>query len=363
MDGARRHAAILRALHQNGSVRVTELADRLSVTPITVRRDLTLLEQRGTLTRVHGGATLADPFPRQPRPAQRPAPAAARDELTFGMVVPAGYYYRPVIEGARAAAEANRGRLVVGVSQYDPDEDRRQLEQLLDMGIHGLLLTPSAPTGELADSWKWITDLPVPVVIVERRHNPVADFDPFESVCTDHERGATQAVRHLAGLGHRRIALLAGPTPTSPWLRRGFDAAGAAFGLADDVPRLSDVSLGHITASQLDDTVDAVLAARATAVLVHPDDAAVVFLQQLRSRAVAVPEEMSIVAYDDEFAALADLPLTAVAPQRHALGRTAVELLIRRLREGDARAMSHVQLLPRLSVRASTAPPRTADAP
>ncbi|MFI1966324.1 LacI family transcriptional regulator [Streptomyces pathocidini] len=57
--------------------------------------------------------------------------------------------------------------------------------------------------------------LAVPVVVVERRHQPAADVPSLDYVITDHEHGATQAVRHLARLGHRRIALVARPTPTS----------------------------------------------------------------------------------------------------------------------------------------------------
>jgi DeoR/GlpR family transcriptional regulator of sugar metabolism len=57
---AERHHAILDALQSNGSVRVSELAEALSVDPVTIRRDLSQLEEEGRLRRVHGGAVLRD---------------------------------------------------------------------------------------------------------------------------------------------------------------------------------------------------------------------------------------------------------------------------------------------------------------
>jgi DNA-binding LacI/PurR family transcriptional regulator len=66
-----------------------------------------------------------------------------------------------------------------------------------------------------------------------------------------------------------------------------------------------------------------------------------------------------VVAYDDEFAGLFTPALTAVAPPRAAIGRTAVELLLQRLAD-PARPVHRVTVSPSLNVRASTAPPAAA---
>ncbi|MFI1966323.1 substrate-binding domain-containing protein [Streptomyces pathocidini] len=133
-------------------------------------------------------------------------------------------------------------------------------------------------------------------------------------------------------------------------MRRGFEAASAALGLPPDMPRLA---ADHQPGSA-DRIVDVLLASDTTALLAHPDEEAVLLLQELRSRGLVVPDDVALVSYDDEFAALSDVPLTAVAPPRRELGRAAVELLARRLRQDGTEAMRHIHLLPRLHVRSST---------
>ncbi|MBD3941773.1 substrate-binding domain-containing protein [Microbacterium sp. NEAU-LLC] len=73
-------------------------------------------------------------------------------------------------------------------------------------------------------------------------------------------------------------------------------------------------------------------------------------------RGLRVPDDLAIVAYDDEIAALAHIPLTAVAPPKTELGETAVRKCLERLRRpaGDARGLARATLLPTLVERSST---------
>lgn len=85
----------------------------------------------------------------------------------------------------------------------------------------------------------------------------------------------------------------------------------------------------------------------------HPDNEALALLRRLRAGAVKVPDDVAILAYDDEVAALADIPLSAIAPAKHEVGASAVDLLVRRLdRPGAAR--HRLLVLPELRVRHST---------
>jgi DNA-binding LacI/PurR family transcriptional regulator len=170
-------------------------------------------------------------------------------------------------------------------------------------------------------------------------------------------------VRHLAAQGRRRIALLARPgVPETPLVTAGYRAGLAAEALtapvhtaedpADpDDPAAFDRLLGELPALARAGAVDAVL--------VHSDTEAIVLLRLLRAHGLRVPEDVALVAYDDELAALADVPLTAVAPPRLDLGRTALRMLLERIAEcpdrGERSPRRHVELLPRLRVRASTA--------
>lgn len=342
MHAAQRQDAILRLLRRHGSVKVTELAERFGVAQLTIRRDITLLHERGDLVRVHGGALLSRP--EDTVPAAGPAAPRSGKQRVIGMLVPgASLYFHELVKGAQKAAAAHHVRLVVGVSRHDRQEDLLQAEQLLASGAEGLLLTPSAA----APMPSWASELPVPVIFVERRQ-PV-DADVIEYVASDHELGAVQALRHLAGLGHRRIAVITQTTPTSPLIHRGHQMVADVIGLDQGVP-LVDMA----TMEGLDDVVEESLSAGATAILAHSDDLAIAVQQALLSRGLAIPDDVALVAYDDMFAALADIPITAVAPPRRAIARTGVEMLLGRMRAGDSLVKRHVRLMPTLRVRAST---------
>ncbi|MCY0937127.1 substrate-binding domain-containing protein [Streptomyces sp. H34-S4] len=369
MHAEERQQAILRRVREAGSMRVTDFAAELGVSVVTVRKDVEVLAERGLLARVHGGAMLpedwAETAPVPAAAASGPAPAAGGGRsggaapgrsLVLGLIVPSSaYYYPEVIKGAREAADALGVRLTLAVSTYDVDTEKAQAARMVADGVDGLLLAPSAGDGK--PGGQWYEELGVPVVLIERR--PEQQASAAEHVGTDHGYGARLAVRHLLDTGRRRIALvMRGGTPTAPWIREGYhaamdeagpDVAGHALFLD-----LAEFSGGEPAYEQVVDAfVEAVRAGRVDAALVHPDHEAMVLMQRLRSASLSVPGDVALVSYDDEVASLADLPLSAVAPSKHEVGVTGVELLVRRLRE-PGRPRRRIAILPELRVRASS---------
>ena len=81
------------------------------------------------------------------------------------------------------------------------------------------------------------------------------------------------------------------------------------------------------------------------------------FVDLALNRGISVPDDLSVIAYDDEVAQLFTPALTAVSPPREAVGEAAVDLLVKRLAD-PSRPVHRVVLSPRLNVRGSTAPPR-----
>ncbi|MEV5018005.1 substrate-binding domain-containing protein [Streptomyces sp. NPDC053780] len=357
MHAEDRLRAIMRKVRRHGTVRVTEVAASLRVSPVTVRKDVQNLAERGLVVRVHGGARLPEDWvpPTADTPGAGPAPAPGG--LTFGMIVPsATYYYPEIIKAAREAAAARGARLVLRISEYDVEGERAQAQSMVDAGVDGLLLAPTTGATVLADA-AWYEDLGVPLVLVERR--PRAVGPAVEHVVTDHAHGARLAVHHLAACGRRRIALVTRrSTPTAPYLEEGFREGLALAGL--EVPEaagLVDLGTGHPGSAEYDTAVDGLLTAVAAghvdAAVVHPDGDALVLLQRMGARSLTVPGDLAIVSYDDEVAGLGDLPLSAVAPSKHEVGVSAVELLAARTVEPD-RPRRHVSILPELRVRASS---------
>lgn len=136
-----RRERLMDQLRLHGAVRVRELARDLSVSELTIRRDIAALAERGLLTRVHGGATLPSALEQEPVRRRRLAMPA----FTIGMVVPSLDFYWPhIVSGVRNAAAAHGVNVQLRGSSYDQAEDRRQIVRLTESGqVQGLLLAPN----------------------------------------------------------------------------------------------------------------------------------------------------------------------------------------------------------------------------
>ncbi|NJC21617.1 DNA-binding LacI/PurR family transcriptional regulator [Arthrobacter pigmenti] len=357
MLGEERHEKILRELELRGTLKVNDFAARTGLSGMTIRRDLAHLADQGLLKRVHGGAV--------PAGIERAGAAAgrrARPVATLGLIVPtSGYYFPAVIRGAEAAARVHNARLVLGVSNYSVEEESRQLERLVANGVDGILLASSGSTDDGSPTLELLSRLGVPVVLVERSGRAELAGASLESVMSDHSYGAELAVRHLASLGHNRIGLAVATSPTAPWLREGHGRAVQRLGLEPDAPVIEFTRAGpgignnrDVLRAFLDDCV----ASDTRAVLVLPDEEAIALVGIAQESGLEVPGDLSIVAYDDEVAELAGVPLTAVAPPKRDVGYSAVTMCMERLSHRGSGAASHVlrsvNLAPSLIVREST---------
>lgn len=196
----------------------------------------------------------------------------------------------------------------------------------------------------------------VPIVQTVRRIPGLqADF-----VGIDDRTGAREAAQHLVELGHRDVALLAGPSESSASADRvsGYrDALGAA-GIELPGERLRECSL---TVESGYTAVQRLLAGSAsppTAVLCGNDLIALGAIDAFLDHGLSVPEDVSIVGYDDIwFSSSRLVELTTVRQPRHAMGEAAVGLALERLEDRDIEARDTI--LPHEFVpRGTTASPR-----
>jgi len=344
-----RRVRILKAVRELGTVRVVDLAARLGIPAVTVRRDVAGLAESGDLYRSHGSVSLPDTGP-----GGRPEGA----ERVIGVLVPTvGSYFDEVIAGARAAAATAGARLVLGIAPYEARDDRAQVERLLESAVDGLLLTPNWRPDNHADQNAWLGDLPVPAVLVERKAFPGGPGAELDAVGSDHRHGVLLALRHLSALGHGAVALAArDDTWTAHQVRTGYTDGVQLLGL-DPYPVIETHRPGTpfgITDSQWSAEQIALAAEQGVrAVIVHNDADAIQLPPLLRARGLRVPEDVALISYDDVFAALAAPPLTAVSPPKRAVGAAALDLLLRRLDQGSALPAHHIELLPTLKIRTS----------
>ncbi|MFF7182211.1 substrate-binding domain-containing protein [Streptomyces sp. NPDC008121] len=360
-SAAERHDRLLALVRERGTARVSELADRLGVSPVTARRDVEALASKGLLDRVHGQVSW-------PGRAGETGAVRPGEGLVLGLLAPsATYYFAEVIRGAHEAAARADARLILRISDYRPEEDRARAEGLLAAGAEGLLVAPGwrGPEDRLAYG-DWPAQMPVPAVLLERRAEPGTALDGVDRVVSDHGHGVLLALRHLIGLGRGTPLLVArGDSPTALAVRTGYAEALITLGAAAPGPVIASVPADQ-DPEGFERAVralhEAVVSGRAGAALVHNDVDAIQIVQRLAELGLSVPGDLALIAYDDEVAALADIPLTAVAPPKRQVGRYATELLVERLTEArealdEEPARRHLSLLPRLRVRSSCGAP------
>jgi DNA-binding LacI/PurR family transcriptional regulator len=355
-DRRRRIMAVVQA---RGAARVSDLASELEVSVVTVRRDVEELAQAGKLRRGHGVARSIG----QARAVAVPRADPVSTQVWGGvvaLVVPERHaYLNEIVHGARLALEEAGMRPALHLAPRAVGAERPLVERVLADGALGLLIAPRWRTvaTEEAD-YAWLAGVTVPTVLMERRPRRGSTLHATDSACTDHWYGVHLAVDHLVSLGHRRIVFAArDDSPTARALRTAFAEIAAGRPEIEDwavVLSAPDAGPDPVRHPGPDVEMAAVLREhRATAALMHGDTNALMLVQQLADAGVRVPEDCSVVAYDDVVAALGSTPLTAVAPPKEEVGRAAAELVLGRL-GGSARPSRRVELLPTLQVRGST---------
>lgn len=356
-----RQEQVLEIVRRRGSLRVTELAEELGVSAVTVRRDVEGLAAQGKLHRMHGAVLWPQGTAGDSTPADEPALMDGGGP-TVGMVVPTTeHYFAELVRGAQEELAAHGGRIVLGLSHYSSTEDEDQVARMRAADVDGMLLVPVWEHGAPGPGQeRRLLEVTTPTVIVDRWVPPASSLaTAFDSVRSDHATGTARAVRHLADLGHRSIALMVRQTPSTPHVREGFETAAKACGLATlRAPLLMEPPADP---AGVDAAVEELCAAMAShgvrAALVHNDQDALGVLQRLRARGVRVPQDLALAAYEDDMASLADVPLTAVAPPRRAVGAESVRLLMQRMdsgRNGPVGPRRHLTLVPALHVRRSS---------
>jgi len=273
-----------------------------------------------------------------------------------GVLVPLVYpvYFSQIISGAAEALYEQDIRLLLS-----PTEHLHHREvSLLDRLIHGetdgaLVVLPRESSAEL----ERLLDDGYRFVVIDPR---LPLDDRIASVSAAHTSGADQAMRHLLGLGHRRIAAITGPRGwvATEHRRRGYLAALASAGILAD-PALEaegdfEIPGGRDAARRLLDLADP-----PTAIFAFNDNLAIGAIQTARARGLRVPEDLSVVGFDDvELATIVSPTLTTVRQPLAEMGRTAVSLLMRLLERQRFETL-HVELGTRLVVRESTGPARS----
>lgn len=277
-----------------------------------------------------------------------------RSALTIGLVIPdlANQFFALVTEGVERAA-SERGVLVVLCAPEATDQPVSHHAQLLrSQRLDGIIYLSGIGTSprlilELARSG--------PVVLVDER---IPGFD-LPAVVSDGRRGARQVAEHVLERGHRRIAIIGGPETlwTAEQRLAGYREALAAAGIDPDEVPVAVGDYRQVSGAELAAKILSVAdERRPTALLCANDLMALGAIEYCRSAGIRVPEDLSIVGFDDvPVASLITPKLTTVRQLARDMGHQAATALFEQLDGGEARERE--PFATELMIRDSVAPP------
>lgn len=327
-------------------VTIHDVARAAGVAASTVSRAFGRPQRVNVVTREHIYA-VAEKLGYRPNPVARALPSGRT--TTLGLLVPdiTNPFFFDVIRGAERQANAAGYTVILSDTEESSEVEARTVQRL-SRAVDGFVLASTRLTSRQIQ--ELATDNVLALINREVQGVPSAIADNTDST--------RQVVEHLASLGHRRIAYLAGPRASwsnaQRWKALHISATRHGIELTQLGP-FPPAVLGGAAAA------DAAIGHDVTAVVAFNALLAIGALRRFAERGKQVPGEVSVVAYDDIFGAdFCAPPLTTVAaPIQHA-GRAAVDLLLGKLvtpREKDARRA--VVLPSYLHIRDSTGPARS----
>jgi LacI family transcriptional regulator len=264
-------------------------------------------------------------------------------------------YFAQIVAALAEALYEQDMRPILCPTLHEHDREVGLLERLMHGTTDGaVLILPSESSEEL----RTLSEYGYPFVVLDPRV-PVGQNIP--SVSAANMTGAIDATEHLLRLGHRRIAAItgfAGWCATEERLigyRAALTRAGVPLDAALEIESNFEIGGGYSVAGRLLDSPSP-----PTAIFAFNDNLAIGVLQAARARGLRVPDDLSLVGFDDsEEAPLVTPALTSVRQPLAEMGRMAVALLVRLLEQRGAETLKF-ELSTTLVVRGSTAAPRGA---
>ena len=278
------------------------------------------------------------------------------ETLTFGLIVPDLEipFFASVAYSIERAAAIHGYSIILCNSNWEKDREEVLLQNLIARQVDGLICISAGMNIARIEP---IVNVGTPVVTFERK---LIDSG-LDAVSIDNYQGACIAVKHLLELGHRRIAAITGRAMSLVNEERleGYFGTLREAGIEPDREYVFagnyQPESGKRAALQI-----LSLPARPTAIFAFNDLMAIGALRVLGENGVRVPQDISVMGFDDiPICQYANPTLTSVRQPIEEMGSMAVDLLLQRIRSDDHYRASHVRLQPELIVRTSTSVRKT----
>ena len=323
-----------------------ELAIRYSLSRNTVRQAIRLLVDQGYLVRIQGSGTYVSESMNS-----RPDNSAPIGTRSIGVVLPrcSNYIYPEVLMGISECLFEHEYTMAYRITHNKIDKERQVLTELLSTNIAGLIIEPTRSAWPLvnADLYRRI-EAKMPCVLT---HVTLPGFR-FPTVGVSDFEGAAMLVDHLAEKGHQRIAgIFKSDEQTGMRRFHGYAAGLARNGIPLDEGNLLwyfDEEFSTLftdgSSSRISSALDT-----CTAVVCYNDELASRLYPFLEQRGLRVPDDVSIVGYDDSVDNMGIKPFTTIENPKSVLGRAAVDALLNLIKQPDTDVS--LQFPPNLIVR------------
>jgi LacI family transcriptional regulator len=283
----------------------------------------------------------------------RPKPYFGNNEVffkTIGVLVPdiRGYHYSDIVMAIESCAFENGFDVILSIPKADIDNEKHILEKYFKRKIDGIIVA------ELLGGENYIEKFlksGIPLVVLDFSVEEIN----FDVVNVDNMMGAYNAIKYLYENGHRKILFIPGPE-WSPAANEREKGVKRFLESVDDL----EIYYTNIRGYNSQDGKDAIFeyltknSLNFTAIFAVNDWTAIGAIDALRIKGIKVPDDVSIIGFDDApFLDYIEPKLTTVRQPRWELGYTAAQILIERITSKRSRLPRNVVIPPELVIRES----------
>ncbi|MEK3888252.1 GntR family transcriptional regulator [Bacillus sp. FSL K6-3431] len=336
-----------------------ELAKMFNVSRHTIRQAVGQLVHEGLLYREQGAGTFCSTPPApQKEVRQNPHQVAQMPGKNIGVITTyiSDYIFPSIIRGMESYLTSKGYSLIISSTDNDLDKEKQCLEAMLSRNIDGLIIEPTKSSGYNPNIHYYLE--------LEQKNIPYLMINQYYSqlnpayIMLDDEKGGFIATTHLINLGHEKIiGVFKTDDMQGVYRMKGFIRAFRE----NKVPFLNDTIISYTTEdldTALEDKLKELLANPAdipTGIVCYNDASALAVITILRDNGYSVPNDISVVGYDDStLAEASEIKLTSVIHPKVQMGMDAAKWIIDAVEQNDPTQQKSIIYEPELVIRNST---------
>lgn len=303
----------------------SKVADEFNYSRDTIRRALKELERNDIVRRERGKGTFFKDIKNEVK----------EKRIAVITTYLSNYIFPNIISGIEEVVSSKHYTLTLANTDNDPNKERKHLRKVIDNGVDGLIIEPtkSALSTQNKDLYRELKEKNIPFVMLNAYYR---DLNPSYAIVNDY-KGGHKATQYLLQLGHKKIAGIFKEDDLQGIFRmKGFKKALKDYGINHE-----KADIGTYITSQISSYpyhwMDKMLShsEKPTAVVCYNDEIAVDIVKAILDNGLKVPEDISVVSFDDSILATAtSVKLTTVRHPKEDLGRHAARLLFNMIEIG-----------------------------